>query len=289
MSAPRPQLRELFRGDTRLRLRQLGALVRIELQRNFFTRRGLWIYVLALAPVVIIGAHTLVAFYNPQSRHPLRQDTLILAGIFQFYYLRLAFFFGCLGLFTWLFRGEIAGRSLHYHFLVPMRREVLVAGKFLAGVITAGLVFGGAVLLAFLLMYLHYGAEGREFILRGPGLGHLAAYLGVTALACIGYGSVFLALSLVLRNPIIPGIIVLGWETLHGVFPALLQRLSMTFYLKHLVPVEVPVEGVAALFSVVAEPVSPLAAILGVLLLAALILVFAARRIWSLEVTYSTE
>jgi ABC-type transport system involved in multi-copper enzyme maturation permease subunit len=289
MNAPRPSLRSLFQGDTGLRLRQLRALVRVELRRNLITRRGLWIYVLALAPVFIIGMHTLVAFLRPESFHALRNDTMILAGIFQFYYLRLGIFFGCLGIFTWLFRGEIANRSLHYHFLVPMRREVLVAGKFLAGLITAVLVFGGAVLLAFLLMYMHYGAEARAFILNGPGLGHLAAYLGVTVLACIGYGSVFLAFSLVLRNPILPGILVLGWETLHSVFPALLQRLSMTFYLKHLVPVEVPVEGPAALFSVVAEPVAPAAAVLGLLALAALVLVFAARRIWSLEVTYSTE
>ena len=42
------------------------------------------------------------------------EDRTIFAGIFQFFYLRLAIFFGCLGMFMYLFRGEMANRTLHY-------------------------------------------------------------------------------------------------------------------------------------------------------------------------------
>jgi len=38
---------------------------------------------------------------------------------FQIFYLRVGIFFGCMGLFTWLFRGEIVEKSLHYYFLSP--------------------------------------------------------------------------------------------------------------------------------------------------------------------------
>jgi len=31
---------------------------------------------------------------------------MIFAGVFQFFYLRLAIFFGCLGMFMYLFRGR---------------------------------------------------------------------------------------------------------------------------------------------------------------------------------------
>ena len=54
-------------------------------------------------------------------------------------------------------------------------------------------------------MYGHFGPAGRAYVFAGPGLGQLAAYLSVTALACLGYGSIFLALSLVFKNPILPG------------------------------------------------------------------------------------
>ena len=48
-----------------------------------------------------------------------------MAWLFQVYYLHVAIFIGCLGVFTWLFRGEIVEKTLHYHFLAPMRREWL--------------------------------------------------------------------------------------------------------------------------------------------------------------------
>ena len=65
------------------------------------------------------------------------KDIEILAGIFQIFFLRPAVYFGCVGIFTYLFRGEVVERTLHYYFLSPVRREVLVAGKYLAGLVTA--------------------------------------------------------------------------------------------------------------------------------------------------------
>ena len=141
-----------------------------------------------------------------------------------------------MGLFTWLFRGEIVEKSLHYYFLSPMRRELLVAGKFLAGLITTSLVFASSVLVCFFFVYGHFGAPGRAYVFSGPGLGQPdGSYLLVTVLACLGFGSIFLALSLIFKNPILPGIVVLLWESFHAVAPSLLQKFSVTFYLKQLV------------------------------------------------------
>src|SRR5213078_4384980 len=53
----------------------------------------------------------------------LEEDRMIFARIFQFFYLRLAIFFGCLGMFMYLFSGEMSNRTLHYWFLAPARRE----------------------------------------------------------------------------------------------------------------------------------------------------------------------
>jgi ABC-type transport system involved in multi-copper enzyme maturation permease subunit len=263
---------------------QLAAVLRIELRKSLWMRRSIWIYLLAFAPVAVIAMH---AWFG--SGATIQEDTTVLAWIFQFYYLRLAIFFGCMGLFTWLFRGEIIEKSLHYYFLAPMRRELLVAGKFLAGVITAVFIFGLAVLLSFVFMYGHFGAAGRAFVFDGPGLGHLIAYLSVTLLACVGYGSLFLALSLVFKNPILPGIVVLLWETFHAVLPSLLQKFSVMFYLKQLCPVSIPPEGLMALFTVVAEPVSAWIAVPGLLCLCTAILVFACLRIRKVEINYLAD
>jgi ABC-type transport system involved in multi-copper enzyme maturation permease subunit len=265
---------------------QLLALVRIELRKTLWMRRSIWIYLVAFAPVGIIALH---ALNNPMGRScTIQGDTTALAGIFQFY-LHGAIFFGCLGLFTWLFRGEIVEKSLHYYFLAPVRRELLVLGKFLAGLAASVVTFGLSVLLAFAIMYGHFGPPGRAFVFDGPGLGHLAAYLGVTVLACIGYGSVFLALSLVFKNPILPGAAVFLWESFHAVLPPLLQKLSVMFYLKQLCPVSLPPEGVMALFTVVAEPVPAWIAVPGLLILCSAILVFACLRIRRTEISYLAD
>jgi ABC-type transport system involved in multi-copper enzyme maturation permease subunit len=265
---------------------QLFAVLNIELKKNLLRRRSVWLYLLALAPVVPIAVH---AVWSPGGIHcNIAEDTNIMAAVFQFY-LHFGLFFGCMGLFTWLFRGEIVEKSLHYYFLSPIRREVLVVGKFLAGLVTSVLFFGASVFLSFVISYGHAGAPGRAFVFGGPGLGHLAGYMGTTVLACLGYGAVFLALSLIAKNPILPAISVLLWETFHAVFPAMLQKFSITFYLKQLTPVILPPEGLMALFTVVAEPVSPWIAVPGLLTLSLAVLVFAAYRIRTMEISYLAD
>ena len=219
----------------------------------------------------------------------LAEDTRIFAYLFQMFYLRVGIFFGCMGLFTWLFRGEIVEKSLHYYFLAPVRRQLLVAAKFVAGLITTSLVFCTSVILCFSFCYGHFGAPGRAYVFNGPGLGYLMSYLLVTVLACLGFGSIFMALSLVFKNPILPGIVILLWETFHAVAPSLLQKFSVSFYLKQLCPVTVPPDGVMALFTVMTEPVSPWLAIPGLLVLSAAILVFAGYRIRRTEISYLAD
>ncbi len=265
-------------------LRQAGAIVRLDLRKNLFSRRGLWIYFLAFAPTLMIWLHTVF-----DRRQNMSEDTLVLAAIFQFYYLRLAIFFGCMGIFTRLIRGEMVERSLHYYLLAPVRREVLVIAKFFSGAITAVVLFGLAVFADFVLTYRNFGAAGSAWIWNGPGLHQLIMYLGITALACLGYGSLFLAFSMTVKNPIVPGIVVMGWEAINPMLPSLLQKLSVIFYLRHLMPVEVPARGLAALLSVVAEPVPAWMAVGGVICVTGLVLVYACFRVRRLEISYTTD
>jgi ABC-type transport system involved in multi-copper enzyme maturation permease subunit len=266
---------------------QLAAILRIEIKKTLWMRRSIWIYLLAFAPAAIFGIDAMMS--NMSHHWGVGERTHLFAYVFQIFYLRVGIFFGCMGLFTWLFRGEIVEKSLHYYFLAPVRREILVAGKFVAGLITTTIVFGGSVLLGFIFAYSRFGRAGHDFVFNGPGLSHLISYLLVTVLACLGFGSIFLALSLLFKNPILPGAAVLLWESFHAVAPPLLQKFSVTFYLKQLSPVTIPPDGLMALFTVMAEPVSPWLAIPGLLILSAAILVFAAYRIRRTEISYLAD
>lgn len=271
---------------------QVWAIVRMDMRRRLISRRALGVLILAFAPVGIILLHVLFDHINLSQARALRHmsdDTSVFAAIFQFYYLRLGIFFGALSVFTRLIRGEMVERSLHYYLLAPVRREVLLVGKFLAGAITVLLLFETAVIVAFSLLYFHLGSAAYVFVFDGPGLGHLGAYLGATALACLGYGALFLLLGMLLKNPMPAALLVMGWEAINPIMPALLQKISVSSYIRHLMPVSVKAEGLFALLTVVTEPVPPWVATVGVLTIAVAVIATSCAMMRRLEINYATE
>jgi ABC-type transport system involved in multi-copper enzyme maturation permease subunit len=265
---------------------QARRLVRIEVRRNLLSWKASWIYFLAFIPTFIILIHLL---FESHPAFALVEDTNVLAAIVQFYYIRLGVFFGCLGIFSRLIRGEMIDRSLHFYLLSPVRREVLLLAKFIAGSISALALFGTAIIADFALMYAGFGAAGQDYIFHGPGMGQLESYLVIIVLACLGYGAVFLLLSMMFRNPIPAAMLVLGWEAINPVFPSILQKISVASYLRHLMPITVPGNGIFALLTVQTEPVPAWVAVLGLLVLISVVLGYSCLRIRRLEIRYTTE
>jgi len=221
------------------------------------------------------------------------EDQKVFAAVFQYFYLRLAIFFGCLGIFMNLFRGEMLDKTMHFWFLAPVRREVLLAGKYLAGLIAASVIFTFGTALCFgALLWANDGAEAAAYW-QGAGLSHIAWYCAATLLGCVGYGSVFVAAGLLLRNPIIPAAILLVWESINGFLPELLQKLSVLHYVQSLCPVTVPVESDAPpllkLLLSPAAPASHAAAVFGLLVVTAVVLYAASMAVRRTQINYSTE
>ena len=220
-------------------------------------------------------------------------DRRVYATMFQFFYLRLGIFFGCLGIFINLFRGEMLDRSLHFWFLAPVRREVLLLGKYLAGLIAASLIFGTGALLSFLAMVLPHDPTEVANYWQTIGPEHAFWYVAAAALGCVGYGSVFLAAGLLLRNPILPAIVMLIWESINGFLPDVMQKLSVLHYLQSLCPVPVPLPSdMPAVLKMLLAPAAPSSvpvAVLGLLAVTALVLFAAMQSVKRLEINYGTE
>jgi ABC-2 family transporter protein len=263
--------------------RQVAAILRLELKKSLLSRRAWWIYILAFGPVCITGLHSLLS----GKHHTLASDYMVYGAMFQFYYLRLAIFFGCVGIFSNLFRGEVLERTLHYYLLAPVRREVLAVSKYLAGLIAAILFFAGSAVLSYLFIGLHWGPVFQQYISHGPGFSQLGWYTLTAVLACVGYGAVFLLTGVVFRNPMIPAAVVWIWEALNPFLPALLKKFSIIFYLKSLCPVDIPPGGSAEFLAVLTEPTPAWLAIPGLLIVSALVLAWAAARARKLEISYS--
>ena len=221
------------------------------------------------------------------------EDRLIFAGIFQYFYLRLAIFFGCLGIFMYLFRGEMSNRTLHYWFLAPARREVLLVGKYAAGLIAAAVIFGGGALLAFAAMVWPHDAVEVQAYWNAGGLRHAFWYAAAAVLGCVGYGSVFLALGMYFRNPIISAAVLLAWEGINGILPHALQKMSVLYYLQSLCPVPAPMENDAPmLIRLLAAPAAPASrpgAIFGLLLLTVFVLWIASFAVRRMQISYGAE
>jgi ABC-type transport system involved in multi-copper enzyme maturation permease subunit len=266
---------------------QIKALLQLELRKALLGRRSLIVYGLAGLPVFVMLV--LMVAKRPGGApvfENLGEARTVFSIIYQTFILRAVVFFGCVGIFTNLFRGEILDRSLHYYFLSPVRREVLVVGKYLSGLALTSLLFVSTVVLCFLMLYPPFGfARAGDDLIGGGGLGQLAAYAGVTLLACVGYGAVFLIIGLLFRNPILPAGVVLGWELIHFLLPPFLKRISVVHYLKGLVPVPMS-EGP---FAVVSDPPPAIVSVLGLVTFAVVVMVAASYRVRRMEIRYGED
>jgi ABC-type transport system involved in multi-copper enzyme maturation permease subunit len=364
---------------SRLWWRQIKAVVRLELKKTFFAKRGLWIYVVAALPVALFVVYA-IAMANHQHQNAnisrqgrrvtyqellavkpgmtreeviallgkppldfqwtrnrplgpnateqiasetfrysdgqnglevelsngivdtvhveeaynLGQDAIMYAGVFQFFFLRLVVFFGCLGIFMNLFRGEVLDKSLHFYFLSPIRRDVLMAGKFIAGLLATCTIFVTSELLQTVAFLWHFNDRAKDlYLYQYHGLEHAAIYVGVTVLACIGYGAFFMVAGMLFRNPIIPAAAVLIWEGINPFLPAVLKQFSVIYYLKSLCPVEIPVSpGTPGLFALLisnADPISPPLAMAGILVVAFIALFVSSMQVRRMEINYTSE
>ncbi len=365
---------------TKLWWAQIKAVIRLEMRKTFFAKRGIWIYVVAALPVLLFVAHALVSsnwrnssenlarrsekrltyqdlravqpgmtreevvailgkppvtFHWNESRTEAANSTVVIghesyhysdgqndlyvgladgkvenidiregyssgqtavlfAGVFQFFFLRLAVFFGCLGIFMNLFRGEILDRSLHFYFLAPIRREVLMAGKFLAGLLATCTIFVTSEVLQTIAFLWPLPPSVREvYLYHNHGLEHAAVYVGVTVLACVGYGAFFLVAGMLFRNPIIPTAVILIWEAINPFLPAVLKQVSVIYYLKALCPVDIPSPpGTPPFFALLisnSDPVSAPLAVLGILIVALIALYASSVQVRRMEINYTTE
>lgn len=268
-----------------LRARQTLAVMQLEIKKNFLSRRAFLLYLIAALPLGLLSLFAV--FRMPEDDAGTFSELgIVYAAIYGGLILRTLVFFGCAWVFMNLFRGEVVDRSLHYYFLAPVRREVLVIGKYLSGLIATVTLFSITTVGSILILYFSlYPSESERFFFDGAGFGQMFSYLGVTILACIGYGAVFLLVGLFFRNPIIPALLLYGWEWINFLLPPLLKKVSVIHYLQSLTPVSMP-EGP---FAVLVEPTPAWISVPSLLLFTAVVLFLASRHIRRMEISYAGD
>ena len=261
-------------------IRQTLIVTKAELQRYFLAKRWIGVYFIAAAPVFLL----LVAALGPENRGPsTAAGSGIYAIFFQTFWLRFAIFFSCMAVFSQMFRGEMLEKTLHFYLLTPVRREVITAGKYLAGLVSMGGIFTAGTILTNVLIYAR-NPNYADFFLQGDGGPQLVRYVLATILACAVYGGIFLLFGLRFRNPIIPSIILLAWETFYFVLPAGMQKFTVMHYIQSFLP-----RIDLGPFAVVVDPTSPFIGVPLLLLLAAALVWVSGGLLKRTEINYGTD
>jgi len=270
--------------DWKLMARQVVGTCRLDLRRALLSPRSLALYFLTLAPVFLVTIWALTPFPTDEISGP-QEAIAIFAVLFEFY-IRVSIFFSSMFLFVSLYRSEILERSLHYYLLTPVRREVVALGKYLAALIASTGVFAVGTTALFVIVASPWGlAELGNYMLSGPGLTNLVAYLGIVFLACAGYGALFLLVGTVFRNPVLPAAVIWGWEAANLLLPPALKRFSVIFHLHSLYPVPLS----RRLLEVVGSPPPVWISIIGGVGFTLLVLYIAGRKVRRMDLAYGGE
>jgi len=264
-----------------VRLRQLRAVFLLELVRLARSREGRATLFFALAPVLL----SIVALAARQETVGIGHAERVFAVLFQNLVLQGTAFFGCLFAFGGLVRGEQLGKTLHHLFLAPVRREVVLLGKYLAALAATATLFGATSAATYLLLLFDSGRHAAvAHLAAGAGM-RLVAYVLVVVLACAAYGALFLAFGQWVRNPIFPALVFWGWDHLSFLLPEVLKRLGLIHYLLSLTPVKAP----ESFLEILGEPLPAWVAILVPLLFSAALLAASAWKVRRTEVDYGIE
>jgi ABC-type transport system involved in multi-copper enzyme maturation permease subunit len=262
-------------------IRQTLTVVKVELHRYILAKRWLGVYLIAFAPVFLLILATMI---RPAASPGIQQWSAVYAVFFQTYWLRLAIFFSSMLMFSQLFRGEMLEKTLHFYLLSPVRREVIAAGKYLAGVIAAAIIFGTCTIATNVLIYVNRPGW-TAFFFEGDGMSQLIRYVTAAVLACLVYGAIFMLVGLLFRIPMIPGAVLLAWEFFYFVMPAGLQKFTVMHYLQSFLPVSVDLGA----FAVVTDPTPPFVGIPVLLALAAILVWISGRVLRTTQISYSSD
>ncbi len=283
--------------------RQIRAVMDIEIKKHFWGRKSPPLYLLVLLPVLVTGIESynirssmryekkfatyeqdsLEKEVNPE-RFSLETHAVDFAGFYRGFLLQVVTFFACLRIFLGLFRVELMERGLHFYFLSPIRRDVLVIGKFLSGFLPGSLILGAVTVLCLFFHYLPYGwSASSADLFDGPGLVNALNYVGVTVMACLGYGALFFLFGFFFKNSVVPAVILFIYEIFSFLWPALLKKFTVIFYLNSISPLPISLST----FAIVAEPVGIGYSLPGFLLFTALAISVISFFIRRMDIRYN--
>ena len=217
------------------------AVFDLSLEGMLLSRRSILMGLLVGLPVILAVVYRVLLAADVPNRAVPPMD--LYAIVVAVYWIRNVLPLMALFHATSLIADEVEGKTLTYLLTRPLTRPSILAGKFAAYLATSlGIALPAAVLTFFILMT----ARGWSGV--GASVPDLFRDLGVVALTLLVYGALFTLLGVLLRRPVIPGLLFLfGWELMANL-PGYLPRFTLTAWLRSLIHHRPAQEGIADLF-----------------------------------------
>jgi ABC-type transport system involved in multi-copper enzyme maturation permease subunit len=137
----------------------------------------------------------------------------------------LALLFGTLNI-----NEEIDHKTLIFLTTAPIPKPSILVGKFAAFVTLSAIIVNSGFVLCFIIINInHFGdlSYVSEFL----------SFMGVGILALITYMAIFTLMGALLKKALVLGLMfIFGWENVVQYFPGATQKLTVSHYLKSMLP-----------------------------------------------------
>lgn len=189
--------------------------------------------------------------------------------IVALYYIRNALPLAALFYAVSLVSDEVEGRTITYLFTRPITRPAILLGKFAAYLATALSLALPSLVVTFFLLVTARGLDGVA-----AQAGDLLRDMGAVALTLLAYGALFTLFGVLMKRPVIPGLLFLFVWELVALLPGYLPRFTITAYVRSLVAHRPPDEGLSEIFG------QALPALLCLGTLGGMVVVFLVASVW---------
>jgi len=210
-------------------------------------KRSRLFFVFTLIPTVVFIIIKLAAYLNPGENVSMSNLFTQIGGsfYFQLFIPLLCLFYG-----SSVMNDEIDDKTLIYLTTSPVSRASIIMGKYLAN-------FTISVIIIISGLFLSYGLANVSHLVELSYVKELAIFTGVALLSIITYSSLFTLLGTLLKKSILLGLFfILGWESIVQFFPGTTQKLTVTHYIKSLLPVQLSGTDSILAFQLQPSPVS---------------------------------
>jgi len=213
------------------RSRQMLTIVNLSIRRYLFTRNMWVLVILGGLPLIFVA---LIILGKPITS--LTDANRAFQMTFRIYYIHFSIFFIASIFGFSLLRKEVDDRTLHYLFMQPVNRSLIIFSKYFGYIVVTWTYLSAAFLLTYFIMFLPFGLNvmKRELFHMGRAVS-LIQECFVMLLALGLYGAVSMVMGTIFKSAWY-GIIFYLWEAGLPYLPSTFKYLTISQYLQAITP-----------------------------------------------------